>query len=107
MRDTLKDALRPAQHQAFQPAEIPTTNVNLVVVLLTIAMEPHLRVSQEDPQGESQGEPQGEPQGESRVPWSTGFFLLPPSLPALCICSAVNQEAALRAKNPSGYHDQN
>ena len=49
MRDTLKDALRPAQHQAFQPAEIPTTNVNLVVVLLTIAMEPHLRVAQEDP----------------------------------------------------------
>ena len=55
MRHTLKDALRPAQPQAFQPAEIQTTNVNLVVVLLTIAMEPHrepqqnLRVSQEDP----------------------------------------------------------
>lgn len=84
MRDTLKAALRPAQHQTFQYATILTTNVKSNVALLTTAME-----------------------GESRVPWSTGFFLLPPSLPALCICSAVNKEAALRAKNPSGYHDQN
>ena len=52
MRDTLKAALRPAQHQAFQYATILTTNVKLVVVLLTIAMEEpvqNLRVSQEDP----------------------------------------------------------
>ena len=96
MRDTLKAALRPAQHQTFQYATILTTNVKLVVVLLTTAME-----------GEPEEVPQGEPRGESRVPWSTGFFLLPPSLPALCICSAVNKEAALRAKNSSGDHDQN
>lgn len=63
MRDTLKAALRPAQHQAFQYATILTTNVKLVVVLLTTAME-----------GEPEEEPQGEPRGESRVPWSTGFF---------------------------------
>ena len=44
-RGTLKDALRPVHHQAFQYATNPTSSVKLVVAPLTTAMESQVQRS--------------------------------------------------------------